>query len=332
MATNDIDTELEMTRQFVDFFNSWQGNPWHGRLQKEFDEMMKGNRLILRPVKFNKDAADKLYSNAKVNRVFSVLLDLFDDLPYHPDFAFEKCWRALEILEKMCGFSGDANARIFAACDRISHLFIGSPDAEKVVESLNEACSTRGINFMINKMVDIASLPVSHTSLTVEDISQDVNDVVKNVLGEACYQDFSSKYFAQHERNKATINHGIIYENSRKAMKFVQNFLLTGKEFNLNDNNYAPIDLCSRMKLIVGGIISTSYSYRFNGDFFSPLKSDRSKLSHYYEYYYFLIYSYAMFWYLLYCHLEGDEKFFTLDAVNECIKGCMDNLKGLPNK
>ena len=76
MATNDIDSELEMTRQFVDFYDSWQGNPWHGRLQKEYDERMKDNRLILRPVKFSKDVADKLYSNAKVNRVFSVLFGL----------------------------------------------------------------------------------------------------------------------------------------------------------------------------------------------------------------------------------------------------------------
>lgn len=64
------------------------------------DEWLKeqGITQIFEPVKLSEGARDILFSNAKLNKVFSGIVDIYDELPYRPDEGFNIAWRSLEIF------------------------------------------------------------------------------------------------------------------------------------------------------------------------------------------------------------------------------------------
>lgn len=77
---------------------------------------------------------------------------------------------------------------------------------------------------------------------------------------------------------------------------------------------------------VLSGILYSSRCERFHGDFFSPLKSDRSTLQTYYGQYWLLTVSYMFFWMVVQKYLEkkGVEPFFTLDDLAECVNKTID--------
>lgn len=343
--------ELEVTKAFVAFHNSWKGAPWIGDLQKKFDEVMGKDNRILSTVKLQDNAADVLFKNAEINRLFAGVLDAYDDLPYRPDTAFDFCWRAFEILMLM--FSNHFNwkpnesqSKKFAdICGLIEKTFALNSKMYPSIKTLNEHCPLSAIRFMLLRLVDTDNLPEPDhiteviDSLIVEEQYDNVSKRVKNALGDF-YDDFCKKYYTQDTIDKGTpakpkpmlVNVDLSAENMRKASRLMKKYFLSETTIVLSTSyNFSTAKV---IELIISGILYTSRCYRFHGDYFSPLKSNRSSLSHYYEYYYLLIYTYSMFWYLLYCYLdiEGIEKFFTLDAVNECVERCLKNLDKLPNE
>ena len=352
--------ELEMTGAFVAFHNSWKGAAWKGDLQKKFDEVLGKDNIILSTVKLQDNAADVLYHNPEINRLFAGLLDSYDDLPYRPDTSFDFCWRAFEILMSM--FSGHFNwqpkefmgKKVADVCSLINDCFPANSKMASTIETLNKKCSLVGIRFMLQRLVDTDNLPEPDDMTEPKDtliISNQLKNVisrVKYVTGDEFYDNFCKKYYKQKDisedpRNHKWINIDIEAERIFKAAQVIKKFFVTGFRFDLKTNAPDGVNISDStyeystvkvMELIISGILYTSRCYRFHGDYFSPFKSNRSSLSHYYEYYYFLIYTYAMFWYLLYCYLdiEGIDKFFTIDAVNDCVERCLKNLDKLPNE
>ena len=343
--------ELEMTGAFVAFHNSWKGAAWKGDLQKKFDEVLGKDNRILSTVKLQDNAADVLYHNPEINRLFAGLLDSYDDLPYRPDTSFDFCWRAFEILMSM--FSGHFNwkanesqsKRFSDICGKIEEYFAADSKTYSSIKNLNEHCPLNAIRFMLQRLVDTDNLPEpdditeEKDSLIIEEQYDNVSKRVNNTLG-AFYGDFCHKYYKQDNIDKGTalkpkltlVNVDLSVENMRKASLLIKKYFLTERTIILSSTYNFPT--AKVIELIISGILYTSRCYRFHGDYFSPFKSNRSSLSHYYEYYYFLIYTYAMFWYLLYCYLdiEGIDKFFTIDAVNDCVERCLKKLDKLPNE
>lgn len=349
-----------MTGAFVVFHNSWKGAAWKGDLQKKFDETMGKDNRILSTVKLQDNAADVLFQNAEVNRLFAGVLDAYDDLPYRPDTSFDFCWRAFEILMQMFGEHFGWQPREFAGkkfadvCSLINDYFPANSKMASTIDALNARCSLVGIRFMLQRLVDTDNLDETDDiteqkdTLIIGNQLKNVISRVKHAVGDDFYVDFCKKYYKQKDisedpRNPKWINTDIAAERIFKASQVIKKFFITGFEFDLKTKAPEGVVISDRiykystakvMELIISGILYTSRCYRFHGDYFSPFKSNRSSLSHYYEYYYFLIYTYAMFWYLLYCYLdiEGIEKFFTLDAVNDCVDRCLKNLDKLPNE
>ena len=93
--------ELEWTDLRVSYNNSWPNNgKWHSDVQKALDEWLQNQNItqIFTPVKLGDKAIDILFQNAKLNKLLSGIIDIYDELPYRPDEGFDIAWRSLEIL------------------------------------------------------------------------------------------------------------------------------------------------------------------------------------------------------------------------------------------
>ena len=366
MNKNSVDKdELEMTGAFVSFHNSWKGEAWMGDLQKKFDETMGKDNRILSTVKLNDNAQTVLYNNADINRLFAGVLDSYDDLPYRPDTAFDFCWREFEILMEMFGgyFNWKAtesrSKKFEDICSKIEEYFAVNSKMAETMKQLNSHCPASAIRFMLQRLVDTDNLYEPEEDITelkdsliVEDQYDSVSKRVSTTLGDF-YELFCNKYYKRETIDKGTanrprptiVNTDLSADNQYKATRLFKNYLIEGKSLSIEmlskDSNGDDVieykaytySTSKIAELIISGILYTSRCYRFHGDYFSPFKSNLSNLTRYYEYYYFLIYTYAMFWYLLYIYtdINGIEKFFTLDAVNECVERCLKRLDKLPN-
>lgn len=94
--------------------------------------------------------------------------------------------------------------------------------------------------------------------------------------------------------------------------------LLNGQDIQIGDTSYKPIPLCDRIELLISGILYTSRCERFHGDIYSPLKSSKTTLLTYYEYYFLALASMLFFWVAFY-------KFIECNGNDQCVK--FSNLK-----
>ena len=93
--------ELLWTEKRIAYNNTWpKEGKWYSDVQQMLDEWLKeqGITQIFEPVKLSEGARDILFPNAKLNKVFSGIVDIYDELPYRPDEGFDIAWRSLEIF------------------------------------------------------------------------------------------------------------------------------------------------------------------------------------------------------------------------------------------
>ena len=115
--------ELQWTEKRIDYNNTWPNNGmWHSNIQTELDNWLSEQNLsqLFEVVKFSDTAKDTLFVNAKLNKLVSGILDIYDELPYRPDEAFDVAWRSLEIF-----MNHHRNVAWKADCDRTAiHLIM----------------------------------------------------------------------------------------------------------------------------------------------------------------------------------------------------------------
>ena len=93
--------ELLWTEKRITYNNTWpEAGQWYSDVQQMLDEWLHGQGItqIFEPVKLSEGAKDILFPNAKLNKVFSGIIDIYDELPYRPDEGFNIAWRSLEIF------------------------------------------------------------------------------------------------------------------------------------------------------------------------------------------------------------------------------------------
>lgn len=384
---------LAMAGDFVYFNNHWDGTPWKSNLQDDFDKKMEGLLPILKPVRFENNAKQVLYENEYINKLMSILLDSYDELPYHPDNAFDSCWRAFEILMSM--YDKDVfNMRdnvpmqdlVARTCQEIKSVICTDKDLEDAVENLIAKHSLSGFSFLLNRMVDTDNLPIEDTnditalnylsSLMIDDQSSQVNKRVKHALGDKLYEAFCNCYFnrkeiaapTKKEPNKTETHNVEITGRNRNFGVQCLPYIMSGRPFTIYKTQFTPemekqkaefqrkndklpqdqrkkfvdprekegfdgLPLENRLELTISGILYTSRCNRFHGDFYSPFKSSESGLQHYYEYYYFFIYTYEMFWILLKKYLKDNDIdcFFETKSIVSSLNESLKRLERLPN-
>jgi hypothetical protein len=257
----------------------------------------KGLKQILSTVKMDKTTAfAALASDKQLAKIFSSFLDVYDSLPYHPDLAFDAAWRSLEY-----------SIRVYA--DRAWRY-----KEDKPLHDIFPKISSEVVESLINKEADLKDAfeyLVSNTSISAarytivrlfyaKQLSEApqikfVRERVEKVLPKDMLEAIEKVYMDGEGRMTARN----VKDVARRLIR-----LLNGQDIQIGDTSYKPIPLCDRIELLISGILYTSRCERFHGDIYSPLKSSKTTLLTYYEYYFLALASMLFFWIAFYKLIE----------------------------
>lgn len=323
-----IDNEYYMTQNRVEYHSKWdKGVFWSSNITNLFQERLVEHRYsqLFIPIKLNSSSAiDTLYQNPELNRLFSILIDSYDELPTRPDIAFDLCWRAFEIemnlyKNQAWNKNSDLTTRDLIAriCkEAISPLYRTEDSIKESINLIFENISIKSLSFCITRAIAVAELTVQgQNGLVVERL--------KSALGDNLWEDIKKKYFPLN---------GTISPQTKRKICFLLKKILNGETITLNDKCYT-LDFSNRLEFLIGGILYTSRCERFHGDYFSPFKSDKATLKTFYDFYYQLLTTYTLFWCLLYKYkkYKGLNTFYTPLDIKLMIDENMERLKILPN-
>lgn len=324
-----IDNEYHMTRSRVEYHLAWdRGGAWTSTAINLFEQRLAEStfsQLFVPIMLDSKKATDTLYENPELNRLFSILIDTYDELPTRPDVAFDLCWRAFEIEMNMYkneawGISNGGTTRELIAriCrEAIFPLYSSETAVKESIDALFEQVSVKSLSFCLTRAVAIAELTVlGQNSLILERI--------KSALGIDLWEAIKNKYFPS--------GNTISAQNKRKAC-FLLLKILKGEKIVL-ENQFYELDVAHRLEFLVSGVLYTSRCERFHGDYFSPFKSDKATLYTFYDFYYQLITTYTLFWCLLYKFINYRKIsiFFAPLDIKQALDESLRRIQILPNK
>jgi hypothetical protein len=154
----NVDKEKEFLQKKIDYNNNWNGSQiWRTELQDQLDKRLasKGFKQILVPVQLKADACDILFKqeNARLARLLSNIVDIYDELPYRPDVAFDLAWRAFEILLKTCCNNHDATKCLPIIAKEISFYANSNTKVADCLENIIAAQSLGSLTFCVNLFV-----------------------------------------------------------------------------------------------------------------------------------------------------------------------------------
>lgn len=274
----------------------------------------KGLKQILTTVKIDKTTAfAALVSDKQLAKIFSSFLDVYDSLPYHPDLAFDAAWRSLEY-----------SIRVYA--DRAWGY-----KEDKPLHDIFQKISSEVVESLINKeddLKDAFEYLVSNTSisaaryttvrlfyakqLSVAPQNKFVRERVEKVLSKNMLEAIKKVYMDE----RGDMDTRNVIDVARRLIR-----LLNGQGIQIGDTSYKPIPLCDRIELLISGILYTSRCERFHGDIYSPLKSTKTTLLTYYEYYFLTLTSMLFFWVTFYKLIErnGNEQCVKFSNLKESV-------------
>lgn len=313
------------TEKRIDYNNTWPTcNIWHSELQDALDEWMKMHRLsqIFEPVKLSLTAKNVLFSHAKLNKLVSGIVDIYDELPYRPDEGFDIAWRSLEIFmnyQRNIAWKNDN--------DKTPHL---------IKRTVNDMIKPMMRNdHRVKDMLEgyLAFIPLSTLIYTVlrcyieHDLAintqiEKVSARAEDCLTKALYDDIKEKYKLE---EKAKPKPYVL----RKVAMLLQ-LILKGEEVEVNGTKY-QLPFEKRLEFMLSCVLYTYRCERFHGDYFSPFKSDRADLDTYAFSYYLLSFCYIYLWTLVcrHCDTCGLEEICSLDSILTAAKDMQDMVQPL---
>jgi hypothetical protein len=314
--------ELQWTEARIEYNNSWPSSGvWFRDIQKAFKSYLDENGLIhiFEVVKLNDTAKDILFEQAKLNKLVSGIVDIYDELPYRPDEGFDIAWRSLEIFmnhHRKVAWPDDS--------DKTPHLITHT------VKDLIIPLAKREQNFNNMWEAFLADIPLSTlkyaimrcyitNDLTINTQIERVSARAKEILTKDLYDDIKTQYTFE-EKIKPTL------DVLRKSSMLLQR-ILKGEKVTVNGHDH-QLSLENRLIFVLSCIIYTNRCERFHGDYFSPFKSDRANLDTYAFSYYTLAFSYIYLWSLIWrhCELRGLGEICTLDSILNAAKTMQDRM------
>lgn len=311
---NEIDQnkrELLWTGKRIDYNNTWPDcGMWRSDIQIEFDNWLKQQSLsqIFEVVKLSDTAQQVLYDNAKLNKLVSGILDIYDELPYRPDEAFDVAWRSLEIFmnhHRNIAWPNDDDKTPHLITKTVNDLIMPLTKSDTRVKEMWE--------------VFLADLPLSVLIYTINRcyIKHDlaintqikrVSDRAEDTLSKVLYEDIKKQYRLEKDVKPTA-------DTLRRSAMLLQ-LILKGNEVVVNGHKHF-LGLEKRLEFVLSCILYTNRCERFHGDYFSPFKSDRADLDTYAFSYYLLSFSYIYLWSLVYrhCELIGIEEACSIDSI-----------------
>lgn len=315
--------ELEWTDLRVSYNNSWPNNgKWYSDVQKALDEWLQNQNIpqIFTPVKLGDKAIDILFQNAKLNKLLSGIIDIYDELPYRPDEGFDIAWRSLEILmnhHRSIAWKEDS--------DKTPHLITRSvKELLKPLADKDQRVRTMWEHFLSD--IPLSTLRYAIMRCYIEhdlSINTQVDRVsarAETTLSKALYDGIMEKYsFEVGVKPTADV--------LRRSSLLLQK-ILKGDKVVVNNHEY-QVDFEHRMIFVLSCILYTNRCERFHGDYFSPFKSDRATMDTYAFSYYLLAFAYVYLWTLLFRHCEtpGIGELCSIDSILTAAKTMQERLK-----
>lgn len=314
--------ELLWTEKRIAYNDSWPSQGiWYSDVQKSLDNWLREHGLVqlFETIKLSDTSRDVLYKQAKFNKLVSGIMDIYDELPYRPDNAFDIAWRSLEILmthHKNIAWPDDN--------DKTAHLM--SRTAKELTLPLIE--KDQRVCDMVEAF--LADMPLSvlryaiircyiKHDLAINTHIEKVSKRAENIMGNALYEDIKKQYKLEEEVKPDA-------DVERRASLLLQK-ILKGDQVTVNGNEH-QMNIENRLMFILSCILFTHRCERFHGDYFSPFKSDRASLDTYAFSYYALSFCYIYFWMILYMHCKWKkiEGIVTLESIIAAAKTIQERL------
>jgi hypothetical protein len=317
--------ELQWTKARVEYNNSWPANGvWFSDIQKAFERYLNENNFtqIFEVVKLNDTAKDVLFKQAKLNKLVSGIVDIYDELPYRPDEGFDIAWRSLEIF-----MNHQRNIAWKNDCDKIPHLIKRTVN-DMVMPTVKGDRRVKDLWEDYLKSVPLSMLVytilrcyIEH-DLAINTQIDKVSERAEDCLTKALYDDIKAKYKLE-EKVKPEV--GVL----RKAALLLQ-LILKGEEVEVNGSKY-QLAMEKRLEFMLSCVLYTYRCERFHGDYFSPFKSDRANLDTYAFSYYLLSFCYIYLWILIHRHCETYNlgEICSLDSIMIAAKNMQDRMQPL---
>lgn len=298
---------------------------WKEQAQNVLKQKMDKCKLIqiFEPLHLNEaKALEILFEEAKLNKIHSMYCDLYEELPYRPDMAFDVAWRSFEVMSSFyCGeVLGNVDISDGLMFQRISKevvLPILKKDnhLEGSLKSLMEAIPDSTLRFVVVRLFVRRELGI-HPQLS------SIKKRATGILGEDLYKDFHDSYYDE--------NDDLPMANHRSAVRTLRSIIL-GEDVELKGNKYRALPLENRIEFVISCILYVSRCERYHGDYMSQFKSSLAKQTTYHNFYYLLAFTDLLFWIVMYKFMEHENipALFELDKLAECSEKRRKNLEAV---
>lgn len=317
--------ELEWTEKRIAYNNAWpEAGQWYSDVQQMLDEWLKcqGINQIFEPVKLSEGAREVLFPNAKLNKVVSSIVDIYDELPYRPDEGFDVAWRSLEIFmnyQKSIAWKDESDQTPHLIKRTVNDMVMPMVNGDSRVKDILEGFLN---NLPLSTLIySILRCYIEH-DLAINTQIDKVSARAQDCLTKALYSAIKTKYQLDENIKPSP-------DVLRKAALLLQ-LILKGKDVEVEGATY-QLPLERRLEFMLSCILYTYRCERFHGDYFSPFKSDRANLDTYAFSYYLLSFCYTYQWILIYRHCEkyGLGEVCLLDSILAAAKDMKDKLQPL---
>lgn len=291
-----------------------------------FRERLGDNQLLV-PVKIDSDNAFETFKTDKhLSKIFSSMLDVYNQLPYHPDMAFDAAWRCLEYEMKLYAqraWGARADMKLDVFFSRISKevfesLINSDPHLQNAYNSLICNVSLSALKYMALRLYFRKDLSVAPQMAFVRGRAN-------SILGE----ELLSALFDAYKNDDGLLDAKGVNDIARRFDRILQ-----GLDVNAGDKTFNAISFDKRIELLISVVLYSSRCERFHGDIYSPFKSSKAKLTTYYEYYFLTLCCLFFFWLQLYKLVErGDSllQFVNFGEIETSVCSTIENmLKILP--
>jgi len=317
--------ELAWTKKRVNYHNRQAKGPveWMEEVQNVLKQKMGDAKLdqIFEPLHLKESLAiEILFKNARLNKIHSMYCDLYEELPYRPDMAFDVAWRSFEVMAKYYSGEvfGDKDISDVLMFQRISNEVIVNilkkdNHLEAALKSLIEAIPESTLRFVVVRLYLKRELGI-HPQLG------QIKKRAIDIMGEDLYKDFYNTYFDE-EDNLPIANH-------RSAVRTLRLFVL-GEDVDLSGKKYRALSLENRIEFIISCILYVSRCERYHGDYMSQFKSSLAKQATYHNFYFLLTMTDLLFWIVWYKFADHQKiaQIFSLEGLAVCAEQRRQNLE-----
>lgn len=313
--------EVTLTKQ-IEMNNNWDSIK---EVETEafclFRERLGDNQLLA-PAKIESaNAFETLKADKHLSKIFSSMLDVYSQLPYHPDMAFDAAWRCLEYemkLYAMRAWGAKADMKLDDLfprfCKEVFESLINSDHhLQNAYNTIISNISMSALKYMTDRLFFKKGLSVAPQMAFVKGRAN-------SILGEELLVALLDAF----KKEDGTLDAMGVNNIARRFDRILQ-----GLDVNAGDKTFNAISLEKRIELLISVVLYSSRCERFHGDIYSPFKSSIAKLTTYYEYYFLTLCCLFFFWLQMYKLVEREDnlpQFVIFDELETSVRSTINNM------